>query len=159
VAALDPHLPVYSVLTMDEHLRSSVFALLPLRMGAMLAGIQGVIGLLLAVMGLYAVVSFSVTQRTQEIGIRMALGADRREVLRLVLRDGMRLTVIGLGIGLVTSLGMGFVLSRVLFGISPADPLVFIGITTLLLATTLMACYWPARRAMCLDPAVALRRE
>jgi predicted permease len=159
VAAFDPHLPVYSVLTMDEHLRSSVFALLPLRMGAMLAGIQGVIGLLLAVMGLYAVVSFSVTQRTQEIGIRMALGADRREVLRLVLRDGMRLTVIGLGIGLVTSLGMGFVLSRVLFGISPADPLVFIGITTLLLATTLMACYWPARRAMCLDPAVALRRE
>ena len=159
VAALDPHLPIYNVRTMDEHLRSSVFALLPLRMGAMLTGIQGIIGLLLAVMGLYAVISFSVTQRTQEIGIRMALGADRRAVLRLVLRDGMRLTVIGLGIGLVTSLGMGFVLSRVLFGISPADPLVFIGITTLLLATTLMACYWPARRAMRLDPAVALRRE
>jgi predicted permease len=159
ITALDPHLPVYGVRTMDEHLRSSVFALMPLRMGVLLTGIQGIIGLLLAVMGLYAVISFSVTQRTQEIGIRMALGADRREVLRLVLRDGMRLTVIGLGIGLVTSLGMGFVLSRVLFGISPADPLVFIGITTLLLATTLMACYWPARRAMRLDPAVALRRE
>lgn len=158
-AALDPHLPVYSVRTMDEHLRSSVFALLPLRMGAMLAGIQGVIGLLLAVIGLYAVVSFGVTQRTQEIGIRMALGADRHAVLRLVLRNGMRLAVIGLGIGLVLALGMGFVLSRVLFGISPADPLVFIGITALLIATTLGACYWPARRAMRLDPAVSLRRE
>jgi ABC-type antimicrobial peptide transport system permease subunit len=144
---------------MDEHLRSSVFALLPLRMGAMLTGIQGIIGLLLAVMGLYAVISFSVTQRTQEIGIRMALGADRREVLRLVLREGMRLTLVGLGTGLVIALGAGFGLSRVLFGISPADPLVFIGITALLLATTLMACYWPARQAMRLDPAVALRRE
>jgi len=159
VKTLDPHLPVYNVRTMDEHLRSSVFALLPLRMGAMLAGIQGVIGLLLAVIGLYAVVSFGVTRRTQEIGIRMALGADRRDVLRLVLRDGMRLAVIGLGIGLVLALGMGFVLSRVLFGISPADPLVFISITALLIATTLGACYWPARRAMRLDPAVALRRE
>ena len=158
-AALDPHLPVYNVRTMDEHLRSSVFALLPLRMGALLAGIQGVIGLLLAVIGLYAVVSFGVTQRTQEIGIRMALGADRHAVLRLVLRDGMRLAVIGLGIGLVLALGMGFALSRVLFGISPADPLVFIGITALLIATTLGACYWPARRAMRLDPAVSLRRE
>jgi len=75
------------------------------------------------------------------------------------LRDGMRLAVIGLGIGLVLALGMGFVLSRVLFGISPADPLVFISITALLIATTLGACYWPARRAMRLDPAVALRRE
>ncbi len=159
VAALDPHLPAYNAHTMDEHLRSSVFALYPLRMGALLAGTQGAIGLLLAVMGLYAVVSFSVTQRTQEIGIRMALGADRREVLRLVLREGMRLTLVGLGTGLVIALGVGFVLSRVLYGISPADPPVFIGITALLVATTLGACYWPARRAMRLDPAVALRRE
>ncbi|MDD2763411.1 MAG: ABC transporter permease [Opitutaceae bacterium] len=159
VAALDPHLPVYNMRTMDEHLRSSMFALLPMRLGALLAGIQGVIGLLLAVMGLYAVVSFNVTQRTQEIGIRLALGADRRDVLRLVLRDSLRLTLIGLGIGLILALGLGLLLSRVLYGVGPADPLVFVGITALLLLTTVGACYWPARRAMRLDPAVALRRE
>ena len=159
VAALDPHLPVYSVRTMDEHLRSSVFALMPLRIGAVLTGIQGLIGLLLAVMGLYAVVSFGVTQRIQEIGIRMALGADRRAVLGLVLRDGMRLTFVGLGAGLMISFGFGLILSHVLYGVSPTDPVVFIGITALLVATTLGACYWPARRAMRLDPAVSLRRE
>jgi len=159
VETLDPNLPIYGALTLDEHMRSSVFALMPLRMGATLAGIQGAIGLFLALMGLYAVVSFGITQRTKEIGIRMALGADHGNVIRLVVREGMRLTLIGLGIGLVFAAGAGLALSRVLYGVSPADPPVFLAITALLLATTLAACYLPARRMLRFDPCESLMAE
>jgi predicted permease len=156
---LDPDLPVFNVRTMERHLRDSAFGLMPLRMGATLAGLQGLIALLLAVMGLYAVVSYAVSQRTHEIGIRMALGARRRGVLRLVLREGMRLAVIGVLIGLVAAVGMGFALSRVLYGLKPIDLGVFAGVTTLLLAVAALACYLPARRATRVDPMVALRYE
>jgi predicted permease len=156
---LDPNLPVFNVKSMSAHVRDSVFGLMPLRMGATMAGGQGVIGLFLAVLGLYAVVSYGVARRTREIGVRMALGAGRADVLRLVVREGMRLTVIGIVLGLVGSLGLGFVLSKVLYSVSAMDPRVYIGVTALLLGVSALACYLPARGAMRVDPMVALRAE
>lgn len=155
----DPDLPIYNVRTMEEHLRGSIFGLMPMRMGASLAGIQGLIGLLLALMGLYAVVAYSVGQRTQEIGIRMALGAQPRAVLRLVVREGMRLTCIGIGLGLVGAAVVNYLLSKALYGIKPLDGIVFLAVTLLLLAVAGLACYWPARRAVQIDPMNALRCE
>ena len=155
----DPDLPVFNVRTMESHIRDSVFGLMPLRMGAALAGVQGLIGALLAVMGLYAVVSYAVTRRTREIGVRMALGAERTDVLRLVVREGMRLSVIGIAIRLLIALGVGVVLTRVLYGVRPVDATVFGGVTALLLGVSALACYLPARRATRVDPLVALRYE
>ena len=140
-------------------MRESVFALMPLRMGASMAAVQGAIGLLLAVMGLYAVVSYAVVRRTREIGVRMALGAARADVLRLVVGEGLRLSLIGLGIGLLIAAGVGFVLSRVLYGVVPLDVPVFGGVTAVLLVVAALACYLPARRATRIDPLVALRYE
>jgi predicted lysophospholipase L1 biosynthesis ABC-type transport system permease subunit len=155
----DPDLPVFNVRTMERHLRESVFALMPLRMGASMAAVQGVVGLLLAVMGLYAVVSYAVARRTREIGVRMALGAARADVLRLVVRDGMRLSLIGLGIGLLIASAVGLVLSRVLYGLVPIDVPVLGGVTALLLVVSALACYLPARRATRIEPLAALRYE
>ena len=159
IRALDPDLPVYSLVTFDEHMATSVFALMPLRMGAAMAAIQGAIGLLLAILGLYAVVSYGVTSRTREIGVRLALGATSRNVVQIVCREGLRLTLIGLGIGLVLALGLSFGLSRVLFGVQAVDPIAFPLVVAVLLATAAFACYWPARRATRVDPVIALRAE
>ena len=159
LAELDPHLPLYDLRTMDELMGSSIFAFMPLRFGAMIAGIQGVIGLCLAVMGLYAVVAFGVAQRTREIGIRMALGAHARSVVYTVMRDSVRLALIGTGIGLFLSVGLGLVLSKLLFGMQPIDPLALLGGTTVLLAVAALACWLPARRATRIDPMAALRSE
>jgi predicted permease len=156
---LDPDLPVFNVKTMDAHVRESVMGLMPLRMGAAMAGGQGLIGLLLAVMGLYAVVSYAVTRRTRELGLRIALGARSADVVRLVVRDGMRLTAIGLVLGLLAATGLGFVLSRVLYGVRAMDPLVYAGVVGLLLVVAALACYLPARRATRVDPMIALRAE
>lgn len=156
---LDPDLPLFNVKTMDAHVRDSVFGLMPLRMGAAMAGAQGVIGLLLAVMGLYAVVSYAVSRRTREIGVRVALGATRADVIRLVVREGMGLTLVGIAIGLVASLGLGQVLSGALYGVSAMDARVYVGVTVLLLGVSALACYVPARRATRVDPLVALRAE
>lgn len=155
----DPDLPIFNVRTMETHIRDSVFALMPLRMGASMAAVQGVIGLLLAVMGLYAVVSYAVTRRTREIGVRMALGAARADVLRLVVGEGMRLSLVGLGLGVVLAFGVGLVLSNVLYGVVPLDIPVFGGVTLLLLVVSALACYVPARRATRIDPLAALRYE
>jgi putative ABC transport system permease protein len=154
----DPDLPIFNVRTMEKHIRESVFALMPLRMGASMAAVQGVIGLLLAVMGLYAVVSY-VTRRTREIGVRMALGAARADVLRLVVGEGMRLSLVGLVIGLLLAFGVGLVLSRVLYGVVPLNVPVFGSVTALLLVVSALACYLPARRATRIDPLVALRYQ
>jgi predicted permease len=156
---MDASLPVYNVRTMEAHVRDSVFGLMPLRMGAAMAGAQGLIALLLAVMGLYAVVAYAVTRRTREIGLRMALGANRGAVMRLVVREGMRLTLIGIVLGLVGALGLGAVLSQVLYGVKPMDVGVYAGVTTLLLAVSALACYVPARRATRVDPMIALRAQ
>ena len=156
---LDPDLPVFNVKTMAAHVRESALGLMPLRMGAAMAAGQGLIGLFLAVMGLYAVVSYAVTRRTREIGVRMALGAGRTDVVRLVVREGMRLTFIGLGLGLVASLGLGLVMSKVLYGVGAMDAGVYIGVTAVLLGVSAAACYLPARRATRVDPLVALRAE
>jgi ABC-type antimicrobial peptide transport system permease subunit len=144
---------------MEEMMANSIFAFLPLRMGAVLASIQGVIGLGLAVMGLYAVVAFGVNQRTRELGIRMALGASGGTVVREVVRSGMRLALIGATTGLVFSIILGFALSKVLFGMRAVDPLTLLGGTAVLLAVATLACWLPARRATRIDPAIVLRAE
>lgn len=159
VRAVDADLPVFGLVTLDEHLASSVFALMPLRMGVRMAAIQGIIGLLLAILGLYAVVSYGVTSRTREIGVRMALGATSRNVVELVSREGLRLTLIGLAIGLVMAAGLSFGLSRVVFGVHAFDPIAFPVVIVVLIATAALACWFPARRATRVDPMTALRAE
>jgi ABC-type antimicrobial peptide transport system permease subunit len=159
VNELDPDLPVFNVRTMETHLRTSVFGLLPFRLGATMAAVQGAIGMLLAIMGLYAVVSYTVATRTREIGVRMALGAARTDVVRLVVREGMWLSLTGLIIGLVIALGLGLVLSKVLYGVPSADLGVLAGVSVLLLTVAALACYVPARRATHIDPLTALRQQ
>jgi len=159
VRDLDPDLPIASPLSFDEHMATSIFALMPMRTGALLAMIQGVIGLGLAVLGLYAVVSYSVTRRTREIGLRMALGASSRDVLRMVSSEGLRLTLTGLGIGLVLSVVLALVLSRVLYGVRAVDLVAYPSVILVLVGTAALACWLPARRATRVDPNIALRAE
>ncbi|HLW80933.1 MAG TPA: FtsX-like permease family protein, partial [Candidatus Acidoferrales bacterium] len=117
------------------------------------------LALLLAVVGIYGLISYYTSQRTHEIGIRMALGAQRGDVMRLVLREGMLLTGLGVMAGIAMSYWFGRTLSSLLYGVSPADPVTFIVVSILLTLVALMACYIPARRAMKVDPMVALRYE
>lgn len=159
LAAIDPHLPAYDVITMNELMGKSAFAFMPLRMGSLMATVQGVIALLLAIMGLYAVVSFGVNQRTREIGIRVAVGAQPGAVVRAMLREGLRLTLIGLALGLAFSAVLGFVLSKILYGLAPFDATAVLGVTLLLLSVSILACWIPARRATKVDPIIALRAE
>jgi len=128
-------------------------------LGTSLASSVGLLALGLAVMGLYGVTSFVVVQRTHEIGVRMALGAQAADVMRLVMRQGLRLVIIGVAIGLLISAAATRVLSAALFGISPTDPLTFGGISLLLGLVAMLACWIPARRATKVDPLVALRHE
>ncbi len=156
ILALDPNLPVQNIRTIDEHLR---FALYPMRMGAGMLMIFGLVGLLLAAIGLYGVMAFTVARRTHEIGIRIALGAQTRDVLRLVIRQGMVLTLIGLLCGVLVSLAVTRMISGALYGVSATDPLTFILVIVMLMSVALLACYLPARRATRVDPMVALRHE
>jgi ABC-type antimicrobial peptide transport system permease subunit len=119
----------------------------------------GLFGLLLAITGLYGVIAYSVSRRTREIGIRMAIGADPGSVARLVLRQGMKLTAIGGAIGLVLSLLASQVLGSLLVGVSARDPEVYAAVPLLLAAISLLACYVPARRAARIDPLLALRQD
>ncbi len=159
LAELDPSLPIYNLRTMEEHLRQSAMAMMPLRMAAVLSGVQGGLGLLLAMMGIYGVVSYVANQRTREMGLRVALGARRLDVLRLVIREGWHLTLIGLGIGLVIALVLAFGLSRLLYGLNPFNLPVFGGVLLLLSVVALVASYLPARRAARVDAMDALRCE
>jgi len=159
IRALDSDLPVYNIVTLDEHMLSSAFALMPLRAGSVLAGVQGAVALLLAILGLYAVVSYGVTSRTREIGLRMALGATHHHMLRFVSREGLRLTVVGLIIGVGFAAALSFALSHVLFGARAIDPIAFPAVIILLLVTAALACWFPARRAIKVDPMTALRAE
>jgi ABC-type antimicrobial peptide transport system permease subunit len=153
---LDPNLPLFDVRTVQEHMQMSVFIA---KMASTLLGLFGALALLLAVVGLYSVVAYSVSQRTREIGIRLALGAERGEILRMVLRQGMTLTVVGLAIGLTLAVVAAQALESQLLGLSPSDPVSFGGTTFVLLAVALVACALPARRASGLDPLAALRRD
>jgi predicted permease len=156
IAALDPDLAVFNTETMQEHVAKSL--LLP-RISAWLLGIFGAAGLMLGAIGLYGVMSYSVRRRTHEIGIRMALGARGASVLAMVLRQGLTLTAVGLAIGLAIAVGVGRLAGSLLYGISGTDPITFLIVPAVLIATALVAIVVPARRAARVDPLVALRNE
>src|SRR5690348_10749484 len=156
VWAMDRSEPISSMQTMEQRLSLSVA--LP-RFQSLLLGAFGALGMVLAVIGIYGVISYSVGQRTREIGIRMALGAEPRQVVRLVLKQGITLALAGVGIGLVASLALTRFMRTLLFGVSATDPLTFAGVAALLITVAVAACYIPARRAMRVDPMVALRYE
>jgi predicted permease len=154
--SLDTQIPIIYERTIGEHM---AFALWPSWMGAVLLGAFGLLALLLASMGVYGVMAYSVSQRTRELGIRMALGAQNHQVVQLVLRQGMGLAAIGLTIGLLAAFAATRLLAALLYGVNPNDPLVFLCVTILLAAAAYAACYLPARRVVKIDPVIALRFE
>ena len=156
VKAFDPDQIIWRTQTLDQLLSTSVA---PRRFNMFLLGIFAAVALVLAAVGLYGVMSYSVSWRTHEIGIRMALGAKRANVLRLVVRQGMTMALIGLAIGLVGAFSLSRVLKSLLYGVSSTDPLTFAIVSVVLLAVALLACLLPARRATRVDPLVALRTE
>ncbi|MBA2241751.1 MAG: ABC transporter permease [Chthoniobacterales bacterium] len=156
VRRFDHHIAITYQKTGAAHL---AFALWPSWMGAVLLGAFGVLALVLASMGVYGVMAYSVSQRTRELGIRMALGAQSHQVISLVLRQGMALAAIGLGLGLLLAVSATRWIGSLLYGVNPSDPLVFLGVTVLLAAAAFAACYFPARRAVRIDPVNALRFE
>jgi putative ABC transport system permease protein len=156
VREIDPNLPVYGVRTMEDALGES---LAPRRYGMLLLGLFGLVALVLAAIGIYGVMSYLVAQRTNEIGIRMALGAERRSVLGLVLRQGMLMAVAGVAAGVVVAYGVSRLISSQLYEVSPADPWAFAVATGVLVAVAVVACLVPARRATKVDPMVALHYE
>ena len=156
VKAFNPQQIIWRAQTLEQLLSTSVA---PRKFNMLLLGIFAGVALVLAAVGLYGVMSYSVSWRTQEIGIRMALGAKRADVLRMVVRQGMTMTLIGLALGLVGIVAMSRVLAGMLYGVSPTDPLTFTGVSIVLLAVALLACLIPARRATRVDPIVALKTE
>ncbi|HLM55386.1 MAG TPA: FtsX-like permease family protein, partial [Pyrinomonadaceae bacterium] len=156
VAAMDKDQPVSNALTMERVLADSVARQ---RFQMTLTLIFAGVGLLLAAVGIYGVVSYTVAQRTHEFGVRIALGAQGRDVLRLVVRHGFALAAAGVGVGLLGSLVLARLLSSLLYGVSTSDPLTFAGVSLLLTGVALLACYVPARRATRVDPLTALRHE
>ncbi|OLB39775.1 MAG: hypothetical protein AUH11_03420 [Acidobacteria bacterium 13_2_20CM_57_17] len=156
VQQIDKNLAFTNAQTVQQILGQGLWAA---RMGAALLGLFGALALILASIGIYGVLAYSVAQRTSEIGLRMALGAQPRQVLGLVLKQGMLLATIGAAVGIVVALPVARMAGNLLYGVSATDPLTYVGITLLLMAVALLACYLPARRATRIDPLIALRVE
>jgi putative ABC transport system permease protein len=148
--------PIARISTMEQRLAA---ARAQLRFRATLIALFAALALILACIGIYGVISYSVAQRTHEIGVRLALGAQSRDVLRLVVGQGLKLTLAGVGCGLMASLALARFMQQLLFQVKPTDPLAFAGTAILLAGVALLACYVPARRATKVDPLQALRHE
>jgi len=158
IHALAPDLPLYDVRTMEESLGGTTGFFL-FRVGADLAGGLGILALFLTTIGVYGVISYAAAQRTHEIGLRMALGAVSGDILRMVLRQGVRLIGTGVLIGLAIAFAVSRLLANMLVGVSASDPITYASVAVLLGGLALVAGYIPARRAMRVDPMVALRHE
>jgi predicted permease len=156
VRSADPDMPVYDVRTMEDHMG---FALLPARLGGSVLGLFGLLGLLLASVGIYGVMAYSVAQRKRELGIRVALGADQGTVLKQVLGEGLKLTLIGTVLGLAGAAGAARLVQGLLYNVSALDPASFIGVPAVLFAVAAFAVYLPARRASRADPMRALKSD
>jgi putative ABC transport system permease protein len=153
---MDPEQPMAAIATMDQLLAGSLSRS---RFTMLVLGVFAALALVLASVGIYGVIAYSVTQRTQEFGIRLALGASRRDVLRLVLGQGARLALLGISLGVIAALIITRLMATLLYGISASDPVTFTAVALLLAVVALAACYIPARRATRVDPIVALRYE
>jgi putative ABC transport system permease protein len=156
VQSVNPELPVFGAQTLNEVLSAS---LSERQFSMEMVGLFALTALLLAGLGIYGVISFIVSERTHEIGIRLALGAQSRNILRMVLRQGLGLAIAGTAVGLVCALIVSHLMAGLLYGVRPTDPLTFAGVALLLVGVALLACYIPARRAIRVDPLVALRYE
>ena len=156
VHAIDPQLPVFATRTMDEAIAASIATQ---RSSATLVGGFSILAVFLAALGLYGVLAYSVTRRTREIGIRIALGSPRAKICGLIVRQGMIMVVLGIFAGVIVSLGCGPLMRHFVYGVTPHDPATIVGVTALLAAIATFACWLPARRAMRVDPMVALRCE
>jgi len=156
VRAVDPDQPIYEIKTLAERRAESVA---PQRFNLLLLGLFAAVALVLAVIGIYGVMAYSVVQRTQEIGLRMALGATMKDVLKLILQNGMTLALVGVALGLVSAFALTRLMTNLLFEVTPTDMTTFAGVAGVLFIVALLACYIPARRATKIDPLVALRYE
>jgi ABC-type antimicrobial peptide transport system permease subunit len=156
VQAVDQTIPVFGIQTMDEIVARSMAAR---RFALEILGIFAIVAFLLACVGIYGVMAYAISQRTGEIGLRMALGARRGDILRVVLNDAALMVIAGVGVGLVGSLLLTRFLQTLLFDVKPTDPLTFGALTILLAGVALLASFIPARRASRIDPLVALRHE
>ncbi|MFI5127563.1 MAG: FtsX-like permease family protein, partial [Candidatus Acidiferrales bacterium] len=156
VQSVDPELPVYGAQTLNDAVTAS---LEQRRFSMDIVAAFAVTALLLAALGIYGVISYIVSERTHEIGIRLALGAQRADILKMVLRQGLSLAIAGAAVGLAGALIVSHLMAGLLYGVRPTDLLTFAGVAVLLISVALLACYIPARRAMRVDPMVALRYE
>jgi len=156
VSALDPEIPIFGVETMDELVTDS---LTQRQLNMLLLASFAALALALAAIGIYGVMSYLVSQRTQEIGVRMALGASRSDVLKMIVLQGLRLAGAGAAIGIAASLGLTRLIARFLFGVETLDPFVFVSVPVLMTGVAVVAVWLPALRASRVDPMIALRHE
>jgi ABC-type antimicrobial peptide transport system permease subunit len=156
VAEVEPNQPLHNLMTMERRLADTTASR---RLNTALLGGFAAVALLLAVVGIYGVTAHAVAQRRREIGVRMALGAEKGSVLGLIIRGGLRLTLLGVAIGLIGAFALTRYLSSLLYSVKATDPVTFLGVAVGLTGVALMACWLPARRAARVDPMVALRTE